>query len=355
MHRYSVVGDTSQPTTVMGAVISGFAAYVREQGAEAEDIFERSAINPDVLNEPHQPISLRAFLKAIDTAAQLTGNDNFGLWLGNQYRPEFLGLWGYVGLSSATLGEALVNMSRYFPDFQSRSMLKLSHAQGKVRLEYGLLDGSIASRRHDAELTMGNILNVMRRALGDRWSPLEVHFNHSRPECWQDHQKAFHADIRFEQETNALIFNAADLSRAMPGADPQLLLIAKQSFSVLKLSSSVRLTVAERARSEIIDTIHTETPRIDHIADRLGLPVWTLTRQLKDEGYTFTTLFESVRRELACYYLAESRMTISRLSELLRYTEVSSFTHAFNRWFGESPRHWRERHRGAIDHGQETA
>ncbi len=345
MHRSIPVHDAATPTTVMGAVVSGFASFVRSQGAETEDIFERSGIHPDVLGDPNQPIPLPAFLKAIDTAAQLTHSDNFGLWLGNQYQPEFLGLWGYIGLSSATLGEALMNMSRYFPEFQSRSTLKLSYLRGTVRLEYGLLDGNIISRRHDAEMTLGNVFNVMRRALGERWSPLEVHFNHGRPDCWQDHHKAFRADVRFGQETNALIFNASDLARPMPGADPQLLLIAKQSFSALRLSSSVRFTIAERVRSDIIETIHTDIPRIEHVAERLGLPVWTLTRQLKDEGHTFTGLFESVRRQLACHYLERSNMTISRLSELLRYTETSSFTHAFNRWFDESPKRWRERHR----------
>ncbi|MDY7552273.1 AraC family transcriptional regulator [Pseudomonas veronii] len=347
MHRSPPTQAAPQPTTVMGAVLSGFASFVRLQGAEPEDIFERSEINSDVLDDPNQPISLPAFLKAVDTAALLTNSDNFGLWLGNQYRPECLGLWGYIGLSSATLYEALLNMSRYFPEFQSRSSLKLNYHQGRVHLEYGLLDGSIVSRRHDAEMTLGNVFNVMRRALGERWAPLEVHFSHGRPECWHDHQKAFGTDVRFEQGANALILNASDLSRPMPGFDPQLLLIAKQSFSVLRLSNSVRFTLAERVRSEIIETIHAGVPRVDQVADRLRLPVWTLTRQLKDEGHTFSSLFDSVRRELACYYLENTLMSISKLAELLGYTETSSFTHAFNRWSGVSPKRWRDRSRGS--------
>ncbi|AVD83797.1 MULTISPECIES: AraC family transcriptional regulator [Pseudomonas] len=351
MYR-STAQDSSRPATVMGAVVSGFASFLRLQGAEAEDIFERSAINPDVLGDPNQPISLPAFLKAVDTAATLTENDNFGLWLGNQYRPEYLGLWGYVGLSSATLGDALLNMSRFFPEFQSRSFFKVNHFQGKVRLEYGLLDSTIISRRHDAEMTLGNVFNVMRRALGERWAPLEVHFSHARPECWQDHQKAFRTDVRFEQSSNAIILNASDLSRAMPGADPQLLLIAQQSFGVLRVAGSVRLTTAERVRSEIIDSIPGGVPRIEQVADRLGIPVWTLTRQLKDEGQTFSGLFDSVRKEMAYYYLEKTAINISKLAELLGYTETSSFTHAFNRWTGESPKRWRDQARYAESLGE---
>jgi AraC-like DNA-binding protein len=330
----------------MGAVVSAFVSFLSDKSVESEEIFERSAINTDVLCDPNQPISLSAFLNAIDIAAQLTDINNFGLWFGNQYQPEYLGLLGYIGLSSNTLGEALLNMSRHFPEFQSRSTVKLSHFQNKIFLEYRLLDGSIVSRRHDAELTLGNFLNVMRRALGNRWSPLEVYFNHSRPDCWQDHEKAFQTEVRFEQQRNAITFNASDWSRPMPGADPHLLLIAQRSLNTLKLSSSVRYTVAERVRSEIVEIIYTNTPRIEYVADRLGLPIWTLSRQLKDEGYTFTSLFETVRRDLACYYLENSTISISKLAELLRYTETSSFTHAFTRWFGVSPKRWREHYRG---------
>ena len=332
-------------STVMGTVVSAFSRFLENQGAEVEDILERSAIHPDILTDPNQPISLAAFLKAVDTAALRTGNDNFGLWFGHQYRPEYLGLLGYVGLSSENLGSALLNMSRYFPEFQSLSTLKLSHYQRKVKLEYEMLDSAIVSRRHDAEMTIGNFFNVMRRALGERWSPLEVHFHHARPEGWQEHQKAFRADVRFEQEHNAIIVNASDLTQPMPGADPQLLLIAKQSFNVLKLAGTMRVTLADRVRAEIIETIHTGIPRIEHIAEHLGIPVWTLTRQLKEQGHTFSSLFETVRKELACHYLEQSNVSISRLAELLQYTETSSFSHAFMRWFGESPKRWRELHR----------
>ncbi len=132
----------------------------------------------------------------------------------------------------------------------------------------------------------------------------------------------------------------------MPGADPHLLLIAQKTLNTLKLSSLVHYTVAERVRSEIVEVIFTNTPRIEYVAERLGLPTWTLSRQLKYEGYTFTGLFETVRRDLARYYLENSTISISKLAELLRYTETSSFTHAFTRWFEVSPKRWRELYRG---------
>ncbi len=345
--RYAAAYDAlPRSATVLATVASGFASFTGTQGVDVEDIFDRSALNPDILKDPNRPIALHSFLNALDTAARITGNDNFGLWLGSQFRPEYLGLWGYIGLSSATLGDALANMVRYFPYFQRQSALKLTPYRGKLRLEYHLFDGAIISRRHDAELTLGVLRNVMRRALGEQWGPIEVHFTHAQPEGWRDHAKVFRSEALFNQESNAIVFSPSELTRSMPGADLQLLLVMQQSLMLLNDSSQVQSSVADRVRAEIVELIHGGCPRLESVAERLNVPSWTLSRQLKCEGQSFSALIESSRRDLACHYLQQTSLSISRLAEVLGYTETSSFTHAFQRWFGQSPRQWRDDRRG---------
>lgn len=333
-------------STVMGAVVFGFASFLQQQGVAVDTIFERSSIHPDVLLQPNQPISLRSFLNAIEIGVRVTGNEDFGLWFGNQYRPEFLGLLGYLALSSATLGDALQNMAKYLPVFQSKSEFSLRTVQGKVHMEYRLVDGSIVNRRHDAEMTLGIILNIMRRALGERWSPLEVKFCHSLSGSWKGHLKAFQSEVRFGQTTNAIVFNREELARPMLGADPQLLRLTMEHFDFLKLSSAVRVSVSDRVLSEIIDVIPAGLPRLETIADRLSLPTWTLSRQLRYEGTKFSDLVDGARKQLSCFYLQHSSLSISQLASTLGYCEVSSFTHAFTRWFEMPPKKWRERFRG---------
>jgi AraC-like DNA-binding protein len=74
------------------------------------------------------------------------------------------------------------------------------------------------------------------------------------------------------------------------------------------------------------------------IARRLGVSKRTLTRRLAAEGTTFSGVLESLRRNLARRYLAEQELSISQIAWLLGYGEVSSFTHAFKRWAGQTPR-----------------
>ena len=67
----------------------------------------------------------------------------------------------------------------------------------------------------------------------------------------------------------------------------------------------------------------------------------TLARKLNAEGVTFADILDQLRSALAQRYLSERELPISEISWLLGYSEVSSFTHAFKRWTGKTPRQFR--------------
>ena len=46
--------------------------------------------------------------------------------------------------------------------------------------------------------------------------------------------------------------------------------------------------------------------------------------------------------ELATYYVRQQQLPISELALLLSYSETSTSSRAFRRWFGLSPRQWRQ-------------
>jgi AraC-like DNA-binding protein len=44
-----------------------------------------------------------------------------------------------------------------------------------------------------------------------------------------------------------------------------------------------------------------------------------------------------IRRELAEQYISDSTLTLTEISFLLGFSEVSSFSRAYRRWEGQSP------------------
>ena len=82
-------------------------------------------------------------------------------------------------------------------------------------------------------------------------------------------------------------------------------------------------------------------PSVSEVAPQLGMSTRTLSRKLSDEGLAFADILDQMRSALAERYLSERELPISEIAWLLGYCEVSSFTHAFKRWTGKTPRQFR--------------
>ena len=78
------------------------------------------------------------------------------------------------------------------------------------------------------------------------------------------------------------------------------------------------------------------------VAGHFYVSVRTLQRRLEQDGLVFEDLVDAARRAGAEQYLIDPAMQISQVAGLLGYTTPSSFTHAFRRWHGLSPREWRK-------------
>jgi AraC-like DNA-binding protein len=189
---------------------------------------------------------------------------------------------------------------------------------------------------------MGMALNLVRHVLGPDWAPRSVAFEHARPQDWQEHREAFHADVLFGQGCNSLLVPKADIiGKAMPGSDPILLMLIKDAIRQLGDTGGEPLLL-ERARQSILATLHLGEPVLDEVAHHLGLSEWALQRKLRDMGLSFTQLVDQIRQDSAIVHLRQGQLSVTQLASLLGYSETSAFSRAFKRWFGVSPKQWRE-------------
>jgi len=325
---------------ILAAAAAGVAPFIARHGGDAERIFAASGIDPGCLEDPVAPLSVASFVAMMEEAAAQTGEDNFGLWYGQQFLPEMQGLMGRVVLAAPTVEAALASMAAMFPYHQHAVECALEDAQGLARMTYRILDPTVVNRRQDAELTLGMILNLCRHGLGRAWVPERAEFEHPRPEGWREHERAFGAEVSFGCRTNALVFRRQGLERRMPGAD--LTRFAAERQRMVALAGTPREpSLLERVMSEIRAGLAEGPPHIELVATRLELPRWTLQRRLADAGLSFSAVVEQVRRDLAQLYLQQPHLPLSEIALALGYSELSAFSRAFTRWHGVPPLHAR--------------
>ncbi|KAB8306354.1 AraC family transcriptional regulator [Erwinia endophytica] len=326
---------------VLAAAASGLSDFICDKGGDVDRIFGVSGIDPEQLTSPTLSLGLINYCRVMEEAARYSGFDNFGLHYGKQFKPQSLGLIGYVGLCSATLEQALHNVVNAFPWHQHDTLTRLVDKGDCWRLDYQVRHGAILCRRQDAELTLGMFMNLIRHVAGKNWAPREVHFEHPRPAQWHEHCKVFDAPVYFDQPFNSLLIPKRDLARAMPDSDPMLLMVMQDAMR--RLNSAVpQQNIVDQVRAQVHLVLLKGEPVLEEVADKMGMSSWSLQRRLREENLSFTALVDKVRCEMATYYLQQKQLPISEMALLLGYSEVSAFSRAFRRWFGISPRQWRQ-------------
>ena len=340
MNTAQLLGTSMCNQGVLSAAASGLSDFISSKGADVDRVFGISGINPELLASPTLSLQLPNYCHVLEQAAELSGCDNFGLHYGQQFQPKSLGLIGYIGLCSATLESALVNMTNHFYLHQKDTLNRMVDLGDCWRLDYQVHHGAILTRRQDAELTLGMFMNVIRGVLGGHYSPREIHFENTRPEFWQEHSKLFNAPVYFDQPFNSILLSKKDLQHPMPNHDPLLLTVILDTLRLLNTHAH-RQSLTDQVRSHIQIELNTGEPNLEKIAHDLDLSSCALTRRLKLEGLTFSSLVDKVRCELAEHYMKQKNIPISEMAFLLGYSEVSAFSRAFKRWFGVNPRQWR--------------
>jgi AraC-like DNA-binding protein len=88
-------------------------------------------------------------------------------------------------------------------------------------------------------------------------------------------------------------------------------------------------------------------PNIIEVAQILSISQRSLQRLLNEEGVSYSGLVDRCRYQIACESLEHTRDSIQKIASTLGYHDAGSFTRAFRRWSGTTPRDYRKHSCGA--------
>ena len=341
IHKQQDDNYIAPPSKVLASATTGIVEKITRSRADVDSIFGRVGIDTNDITNPINELNLVQYCSLFNLASEITGNNNFGLEFGNTFEPKQLGPLGYSAISSPTLSSALKNLVKYFSAHQTQTNFGLLHDSNILWLYYSIYDPRIVNRRQDAELSLGMFCNIFKSALGKNWSPLEVRFEHDRPDDYEQHEKCFGTTVRFGRRTNAIAFRREDLDVRMPEQDPYLFSIIQSFLESRCQSVENPEDFATIVRNQIKLHLGDDLPTINDIARIFGLSSNKFQKQLKAHGLTFPNLVSAARQELALHYMNDSDMPLTNIAYNLGYSELSAFSRAFRNWTGMSPQRYR--------------
>ncbi|MCI1035891.1 AraC-like transcriptional regulator QhpR [Pseudomonas putida] len=328
---------------VLTSAATGLNEFMESCGVDAQALLNKHGFDDTCLTSYASRVPLSSYCSVFEEAAEQSTTGNFGLLYGNQFKTENLGFLGYLVLSSRTLGEALENLTSSFPVHQQGTLLSLNTEGQKTHLNYRVERGVTDHRRQDAEMSISCFLNIFRVALGSNWSPLTIGFEHKDPNSKLHYNSIYDCELLFNQSHNTISFSTELLNTAMPGNNPSLLQVMKESMALIPSPQDISKEpeFIRSVRQHIESNLTTSGSNLEAISGMLRLPPWTVKRRLADLGTTFSDVLDQVRKQHASQYLKQSQFPITEIASLLGYSEVSALSRAFVRWYGTSPQQWR--------------
>ena len=310
---------------------------LKEERTPIDPILKKTGLTRRQVSDPDAQIPYHKHAALLTLAAEATNDGCFGLHLSTSMAPKQAGVLGYVLLNSATLGDALVNLVRYYRVMTDGLEFDLEVGGKEARLVGRITDPLVVDGRQIAEFGLGVLYRFCQLITGRDLRLSWVEFRHDKPREARTVGKILGAPVRYRQNSAAMVLAVTLLDCPIESADNQLLKILKRHCRQILGDRPQADNFVFEVQQLITTLLTTGQPKIDAAAQELGMSSRTLTRRLAEDGLTYKGLLDEVRQKLAMRYLKDSRISIKNVAYLLGYSEVSAFYHAFRRWTGSSP------------------
>ena len=324
--------------------ISAIPALLREHARETpEQILAEVGIDLTLFEDPENSISFAKIGQLFKLCVKHTGLQHFGLLVGQHAGSNVLGRLGEFAIHSPDVGSALNNMILHLCIHDRGAIPTLTTSNDTAILGYAIYQPMQGGASQVCMAAMAINCNIMRALCGEAWSPSQVLFTQAQPDDIHPHTSFFNAKLIFNSDVNALVFPDRWLHKSIPGADAQQYRALVKEMTTIK--SKVDINLLEQIRAILHPLIVSGNCSEMHLAKILSMHPRKLNRRLKEQETTFRSLVADTRYEISKQLLADSSISILRISTILGYTDASIFTRAFRRWSGMAPTTWRSKYR----------
>jgi AraC-like DNA-binding protein len=343
--RRAVAGvAAAKPIALMRvAGLKPFVTFLGREHVPVARLLEQSRISQEVFERPESLVPVLQVARFMEDAAIVRGLDDLGARAGVTTPVDALGVFGRQIVLAGVLCTAIETLIRVAPAFDSGGRYWLRLDGERTWLCHQFRDRLAATYRQADQYSLMVALNVVRLAAGPRWRPDEVRFESRRARGLEDADIFSGAQVAFEQHESAVGFPTSLLDR--PLAPPRVGHRADSSEDIDRWGATAPAGEFVESILQLVATLTSLSyPRIDTVADAVGIAVRTLQRRLADAGTTYDQVLARARFRTAAHLLTSSDATVLDVALDVGYSDHAHFTRAFRRWTGVPPREFRQAH-----------
>ena len=328
---------------VRAAALTGYFTVAGELQLETLPLLRSNGLSRAMLNNPEQMIPARSVIRLLEDSAAATGCLTFGLRMAELRGIADLGMVSLLIAHQTTLGDALSVLTQFRNRINTNLALRIEEYDEMVMLrENFVFDPPIPSRQAD-DLALGVLEQMCRAVLGSNWKPIAICLPYDRPplEEMRVYQRMFSSPLEFKAEFEGILLNRSDLELTNPRSDPALAQHARNLVNAI-IDPGER-SVVQEVEQAIQILLPSGRASVGSVADSLGMTVRTLQRRLDEDGAQFSDLLDKVRVRELNRHLAQRRLRLTDIADMLGYSSLSAFSNWYRARFNEAPSEARRR------------
>lgn len=309
-------------------------------GQDPDSLFRSEGLDPSNMRDPNARFPDARVDALWKRAGSVIADPCFGLRAARCWHPSMLGALGYAWLASSTLRTAFGRLERY-----SRLLADVSDVQ-LTETQTGICIMLEAPRQQEHEIpgltdaSLSTLLDMCRVNYGETLDPVSVSLRRAQPPCSGPYFAFFRCPVHFSAPVNEVILPLEAMDLPLPTSNKQMATLHDRVVADV-LARLEKNDIVTRVKGLLIEHLPSGGVSEEGAAAALKVSTRTLQRRLRENGQSFGQLSESVRQELAMKYILDPGITLGEISYLLGFSEPSSFSRAFRRWTGQTPRQMR--------------
>jgi len=324
--------------------VAALVEVLGEQGIAPEASLSGTGLLPESLANPETLTSVRQYITVCHNALQLSKTPETPFRTGSRIPLSAYGMYGFALVCSPTIREYFQMAVKYH-----RLATPLLSVSWREEGEYAswIFPTNAAVTHPDSllrflmEQQLTQISTHLRAVVeDDSYLPVHAALSYSAPNHAHLYKRYLGCSARFGQPMSELVYPKSILSvkpRMAHGLTSKILReTCDRILGEVKTSTGVAGEVYQ-----IIASTPGHSPSMESVARQIATTVRTLNRKLHAEGTSFTQILDDVRCNLASEYLRSTKLSVEDISELVGFSEATNFRHAFRRWTGSTPAHYR--------------
>ncbi|WP_410210028.1 AraC family transcriptional regulator [Aquirhabdus sp.] len=317
---------------------------VQARGLDNHALLLEAGIAPSLLQSTQARVTATHYGRLWLAVARLLDDEFFGQDAHGMKVGSFAMLCRTL-IHCKTLKSAVVRMQQFFN-------LVLDDYHCAVICEDTLTRIEIQERRSDLIIPprpFGHeTLMIMQHGIacwlvGRRIPVLKAGFAYPKPSQSAEYRVMYSSQLGFDEPVSSLTFNSDYLDLPIIQSEKTLKKFLQGAPANFVVKYKNNQSISAQIRKKLRATARDEWDHFDQFALHMNMTRSTLRRRLSDEGLSFQSIKDQLRRDIAIDYLSHSSMSVMEISSELGFAEPSAFHRAFKKWTGASPGQYRER------------